>query len=291
MNPFIRPVLFEKPAKKSLDQVLPPSFGRLRKSDKSRSASFFMADAARKRQSSKGGGSAGNYRAPTPPRGVISNGASGTHAALDPDPDRSGVLGAVRTDEPIVDPDLELIEAWRNGSTAALESLFKKSQGRTYGLCLRMLGRPEVAADVAQDAFLRMYEGLPRFDGRARFSTWSVRVTLNCVYSHLRREKLRKHAPLPGSESGFEPRSREPIPSQGIEHEDLSRGVVAGLGMLDLQARAILVLRDLQGLDYGDIAEVIGTPIGTVKSRLFRARAALREALEQMGYGSGEAGS
>ena len=59
---------------------------------------------------------------------------------------------------------------------------------------------------------------------------------------------------------------------------------MAGLGLLDLQARAILVLRDLQGLDYGDIAEVLGTPIGTVKSRLFRARAALREALGRMGH-------
>ncbi len=249
-----------------------------------------MADAAHTtRRSSGASGERGVVNNPLPPkrRGVLSNGASGTHAALDPDPSMSGVLGAVRTDEPIVDPDLELIEAWKNGSAAALETLFQKSQGRIYGLCLRMLGRPEVAADVAQDAFLRMYEGLPRFDGRARFSTWSVRVTLNCVYSHLRREKLRKHAPLPESESGFAPRSREPKPSHCIEHDDLYRGVVAGLGMLDLQARAILVLRDLQGLDYGDIAEVIGTPIGTVKSRLFRARAALREALEQMGYGSG----
>lgn len=241
---------------------------------------LIMAESARKQEVPQA--SAGKVR-PTRP-GIIANNASGTHAAMDPDPGRSGVLGAVRTDDPVVDPDQELIDAWRNGSDAALDALFERSQGRIYGLCLRMLGRPEPAADVAQDAMMRMYEGLPRFDGRARFTTWSVRVTLNCVYSHLRREKLRRHSRLPEGDSGFELRSREPEPTTRIETKDLHASVVAGLGLLDLQARAILVLRDLQGLDYGDIAEVLGTPIGTVKSRLFRARAALREALGRMGH-------
>lgn len=221
-------------------------------------------------------------------RAIITNAASGTHAALDPDPGLSGVLGAVRgSTTPIDDPDFELIEAWRRGSNAALDALFQRVQPRIHGLCLRMLGRPEAAADVAQDAFLRMYEGLPGFDGRARFSTWSIRVTLNCVYTYLRREKLRRHARLPEADSGFELGSREPTPEARIERSDLRRHVVVALGTLDLQARAILVLRDLQGLDYAEIAEVLGTPIGTVKSRLFRARAALREALEQLGHGRG----
>ncbi len=172
-----------------------------------------MAEPARKKATEQASSPTSR---PTRP-GIIGNNASGTHAAMDPDPSRSGVLGAVRTDDPIADPDQELIEAWRNGSEAALDTLFERSQGRIYGLCLRMLGRPEAAADVAQDAMMRMYEGLPRFDGRARFSTWSVRVTLNCVYSHLRREKLRRHARLPEGDSGFELRSREPEPTTRIE--------------------------------------------------------------------------
>ncbi len=222
-----------------------------------------------------------------PSRTLVMNAASGTHAALDPDPGMSGVLGAVRaSNTPVTDPDLELIESWKEGSNAALDLLFQRVQPRIYGLCLRMLGRPEVASDVAQDAFLRMYEGLPGFDGRARFSTWSIRVALNCVYTHLRREKLRKHARLPDEESGGELGTREPSPLSRVENKDLRRNVVTALGMVDLQARAILVLRDLQGLDYSDIAEVLGIPIGTVKSRLFRARTALRDALEQMGHGS-----
>ena len=219
-------------------------------------------------------------------RGYLVNAASGTHAALDPDPGLSGVLGAVRgTDIPEADPDLELIEAWRRGSNASLDALFRGVQPRIYGLCLRMLGRPEPAADVAQDALMRMYEGLPGFDARAKFTTWSIRVTLNCIYTHLRREKLRRHARLPDAETSSELGSGEATPYERMAEHTLRRDVVSALGSLDLQARAIIVLRDLQGLDYADIAEVLGTPIGTVKSRLFRARAALRCGLERLGHG------
>jgi len=179
---------------------------------------------------------------------------------------------------------LDLIDAWRLGSSEALDTLFHSYERRIFGVCYRMLGNAEVAADVAQDAFLRMYEGLPGFDARARFSTWAIRVTLNCVYSHLRRERLRRHAPLPEPGDGRDPRTTEPSPAQCVELNGLRRDVLSALGDIDLDARAILVLRDLQGLDYADIAEVIGTPIGTVKSRLFRARAALRESLESMGH-------
>lgn len=219
-------------------------------------------------------------------RPYLVNAASGTHAALDPDPGMSGVLGAVRgTETPEVDPDLELINAWQGGSNAALDALFRRIQPRVYGLCLRMLGRPEPAADVAQDALLRVYEGLPGFDARAKFTTWSIRITLNCVYTHLRREKLRRHARLPEGDQELTQGRSAVSPIERLAASTLRQDVVSALGELDLQARAIIVLRDLQGLDYADIAEVLGTPIGTVKSRLFRARAALRYSLEGLGHG------
>ena len=83
-------------------------------------------------------------------RSYLVNAASGTHAALDPDPGLSGVLGAVRgSTTPIDDPDFELIEAWRRGSNAALDALFQRVQPRIHGLCLRMLGRPELEQDCA----------------------------------------------------------------------------------------------------------------------------------------------
>lgn len=201
----------------------------------------------------------------------------------DSDPEKTGVLVAVGAAGD-VDEDQELLEEWRGGSSEAIETLFARYEQRVFSICMRMLRNPEIAADVAQDAFLRMYEGLPSFDGRSRFSTWAIRVTLNCVYSHLRRERLRRHAPLPEASDPRNPRSTEPTSEQRVEQAGLRRDVLGALGEIDLDARAILVLRDLQGLDYADIAEVIGTPIGTVKSRLFRARAALREVLETMGH-------
>lgn len=209
--------------------------------------------------------------------------AASQRSRRDSDPERSGVLVAVGAGSD-VDEDQTLLDEWRGGSSDALETLFARYERRVFSICLRMLRNPEIAADVAQDAFLRMYEGLSGFDGRSRFSTWAVRVTLNCVYSHLRRERLRRHAPLPEASDPRNPRSTEPTPEQRIELVGLRRDVLGALGAIDLDARAIIVLRDLQGLDYADIAEVIGTPIGTVKSRLFRARAALREVLETMGH-------
>ena len=202
----------------------------------------------------------------------------------DPDPGNSGVIAALSGAYAVIDEDHELLESWRTGCSESLETLFKRHEKRVFGVCLRMLNNPEVAADVAQDAFVRIYEGLSSFDGRARFSTWMVRVTLNSVYSYLRRERLRRHAPLPEPDQGRDPRSREPSPTSSIEREGLRNDVFTALGTIDLDARAILVLRDLQGLEYSDIAEVIGTPIGTVRSRLFRARAALRRSLEEMGH-------
>ena len=195
---------------------------------------------------------------PSPDPGRTPN---GPHARRDPDPSRSGVLVAVGANQPDSDEDTDLLESWRLGAPDALDTLFHRYERRIFGVCYRMLGNPEIAADVAQDAFLRMYEGLPGFDGRARFSTWAIRVTLNCVYSHLRRERLRRHAPLPEPGDTRDPRTTEPSPSQCVELNGLRRDVLAALGDIDLDARAILVLRDLQGLDYADIAEVIGTPI------------------------------
>lgn len=207
----------------------------------------------------------------------------GVRPRRDPDPGQSGVLVAVGVGSD-VDEDQVLLDAWRKGCPDALGELFGQYERRVFGICLRMLGNPEIAADVAQDAFLRMFEGLSGFNGRSRFSTWAVRVTLNCVYSHLRRERLRRHAPLPEPSDPQNPRSTEPTPAVRVETVGLRRDVLQALGAIDLDARAIIVLRDLQGLDYADLAEVIGTPIGTVKSRLFRARAALRESLESMGH-------
>ncbi len=166
-----------------------------------------------------------------------------------------------------------------------------------YGTCHRMLGARD-AADLAQESIARVLAGLPGFDGRSAITTWAIRVAMNACLGHLRRERYRRHAPLeePGeSGGGFIAEAGEPGPLEGVQRSEAVEAVRRGLDRIDPSARAILVLRDLQGLEYEQIAEVLEVPIGTVKSRLFRARASLREQLDRdegarPGGGGGGAG-
>ncbi len=140
--------------------------------------------------------------------------------------------------------------------------------------------------DLSQESLVRIIEGLPSYDGRSSLSTWIIRVTMNCCLTHLRKQKLRRHQSfdeLAATQTGFESRqSREPSGPQHVEQAEAREMLVRALSSMDPDSRAILVLRDLQGLDYQQVAEVLDVPLGTVKSRIFRAREALREILEKL---------
>jgi RNA polymerase sigma-70 factor (ECF subfamily) len=195
--------------------------------------------------------------------------------------------------------DLQLVEAIRRGEAAAWPTLIARHQDRLFSTCLRMVHNRDLAADLAQDAFVKIIQGLDSFDGRAKLSTWMIRITMNVCLSKLRSEKLRRHASLEamkdgtqsntGSQAGsggsgrgdFE-QDREPASASGVEaHEDQER-VLLALRQLDPDQRAVLILCDCRGHSYEQIAEVLGVAVGTVKSRLFRARTALREVVEGM---------
>jgi RNA polymerase sigma-70 factor, ECF subfamily len=196
--------------------------------------------------------------------------------------------------------DLVLVKAIQRGQSQAWSALLIRYQDRLFGVCYRMVGDREMAADLTQDAMVRIIEGLSTYDGRSKLSTWMIRVTMNVCLSKMRSEKLRRHASLdapPADRTGKgDPRPaidrlaaddmREPDPDLGVEGDDLRRLVAAALLRIAPEQRAILVLRDSRDLDYDQIAEVLNIPVGTVKSRLFRARAALREALESMSASS-----
>ncbi len=186
----------------------------------------------------------------------------------------------------------------------AWQELLLSFQDRLFGVCLRMVRDPDRARDLTQDAMVKVIQGLDTYDGRARLSTWMIRVTMNVCLSHLRKERLRRHASLdaseeggswagavtgsgrgsakPGTGGGFE---REPDMLGRVESEEARRMVLQALDMIDPDQRSILVLRDVQDLDYRDIAEALDIPLGTVKSRIFRAREALRGAMEQLQNG------
>lgn len=191
--------------------------------------------------------------------------------------------------------ELALISRVRAGEARAWSEFVHLYQDRIYGICYSMLRSRDLADDLTQDAFVKIIKGLHTFDGRSKFSTWVYRVVTNVCLSKLRSEKIRRHASLEAMGAGFEglgqsqsaaerfEQSREQNPSAGVVHREDTSGVLAALATLEPEQRAVLILCDCRGLPYEQIAEVLGVAVGTVKSRLFRARAALREAVEAQG--------
>ncbi len=182
--------------------------------------------------------------------------------------------------------ELQLVEAHRRGVASATAELLGAYQRRIYAVCYRMVRHPDDADDLTQDAMVKVLEGLDTYHGRSQLSTWIIRVTMNCCLSHLRKQKVRRHGSLEelsgsGESAGVGAVRGELSPLARVEQAERQALLLRLLRGLDPQMRAVLVLRDMQDLDYAQIGEVMDVPVGTVKSRLFRARAALRAAAEQ----------
>jgi RNA polymerase sigma-70 factor (ECF subfamily) len=192
---------------------------------------------------------------------------------------------------PEVAVDAALLARARAGDRAAMSNLLTAHKDRLYAVCMRMVADETVAADLTQDTLVKIIQGLPGYDARSQLTTWMIRIAMNTCLSYLRARKLRRHASLdsPGpasldsewSSAAESVPSREPRPGLGVEHHEHRAIVSRALTELDPEHRAVLVLRDVQGLDYEQIADAVGVPVGTVKSRIFRARAALRELIER----------
>ena len=143
-----------------------------------------------------------------------------------------------------------------------------------YAVCRRLAGNDADAADAAQEALLAIVRGLPRFDRRSRFTTWAYRVTVNACLDELRRRSRR---PVPVEDIGP---PGPPPGSPGVDDAVAARlDVDAALRRLPDEYRAAVVLRDLCGFDYAEIAEILGVPAGTVRSRIARGRAGVAEVL------------
>ena len=198
--------------------------------------------------------------------------------ATHPHPERAPGAAGEALLTPLV--ELQLLEAHRGGDPDALGRLLSAYQHRIYAICCRMVRDQQDARELAQEAILKVLQGLETYDARSRLSTWMIRVTINCCLSHLRRQRLRRHASLDGPRPPEPVASGEPGPAARVQQGELRAALAAALHALDPDTRAVLVLRDLQELEYHRIAEVLEVPVGTVKSRLFRARLALRAAVE-----------
>jgi len=179
-----------------------------------------------------------------------------------------------------------LVARAQQGDVDAYSELIKANQDSIFGAIYHLVGNKEDAEDIAQEVFLKAYRGIRRFRGAASFSTWLYGIMLNCVRTHWRRAT---HAveTLDGDADG---RHDPPAPGGGPEEEALRRerigAVRRAIAGLDEEAREVVVLRDIRGLSYEEMAAAIGAPVGTVKSRLHRARQALKTRLAPLLGGS-----
>lgn len=167
----------------------------------------------------------------------------------------------------------ELVTAAQAGDTAALDLLLRQHVDRVHAVCRRILGNDHDAADATQNALIAIVRALPRFDGRSSFATWAHRIASNASIDELRRRRRRPLLSNDREDSGFEP----PDPTSWRFDQRLvdREAVEAALLQLPDDFRLPVVLRDVLDLEYADIAEQLEVPVGTVKSRIARGRAAL----------------
>jgi RNA polymerase sigma-70 factor (ECF subfamily) len=178
-----------------------------------------------------------------------------------------------------VAPDEQvLVAAAQGGDRQALDRLLRLHHDRIHGLCRRICANDADAQDATQEALIAIVRGLPRFDGRSSFGTWSYRIATNACLDELRRRKRRPEPGLPD----LERQPGRPAADDGpaVDTTIVDQVVLdVALAALPADFRAAVVLRDLCRLDYREISEVLGIPPGTVRSRIARGRAALARTL------------
>ena len=192
--------------------------------------------------------------------------------------------------------DVELLRKAQAGDRAAFGQLVVHFQDRLYNAVLRLVGDPEEARELTQEAFTRALVKIDSFRGDAAPYTWLFRIAVNLAISQLRKVQRRRVFSLdrPSGNGAAVGASEDQAsnlidrvaqasgddPAQIIENRERDQQVLAALGRLDAEYRAVLVMRDIEGFDYQQMADVLGLPLGTLKSRLFRARLALRDELK-----------
>ncbi len=199
----------------------------------------------------------------------------------------------VETQDPA---DEELVRRAQAGDRAAFDLLVIRYKDRIYNLCYQKLGDHDEALDASQEAFIQAFRAIGTFEGKSRFFTWIFRIALNCAFTRRRRRRGREEAVAFGgdpSEEGAErrgggggargaaldPPDVRAEPAAMALAAERSAAIAEAIASLDEDHHRIVLLRDVEGLAYEEIAEILGIPLGSVKSRLHRARLALRERL------------
>jgi RNA polymerase sigma-70 factor (ECF subfamily) len=174
--------------------------------------------------------------------------------------------------------DRECIQRLQEGKLDAFEVLVRRHQKPIFNLVYRLLGDYDEAAEIAQEAFLSAYKALGQFRGEANFSTWLYRIALNHASTRRRRlvSSQKWSVPLDGTDPVDE---RLIDPAETFEQKEIQERVQSALNSLEPDDAAIILLRDMQDVPYQEVARMLNVPVGTVKSRLYRARQALKTKL------------
>jgi RNA polymerase sigma factor (sigma-70 family) len=179
-----------------------------------------------------------------------------------------------------------LIASARKGDARAFNQLVLSYQSMAYNVAYRILSDPDAAADATQDAFLSAYRALRKFRGGS-FKAWLLRIVTNACYDQLRVKQRRPTSSLDDlpveADHTYYLHDRSEQPDEFAERRELNRVIQTGITSLPVEQRMVLVLSDVQGLSYQEIAESTGLSLGTVKSRLSRGRAKLRDYLVEQG--------
>lgn len=184
--------------------------------------------------------------------------------------------------------DQELVERSQQGDRAAFQQLVQKYQRRAYGIAIGMLRNPDDAMDAAQDAFIKVFRNIDRFKGDSSFYTWLYRIVVNVCIDH-----IRKHGKMRAVEYDETFKRRDELnvhpltadtrsmhPGEALDNRELREALNKALGTLSEAHRSIIVLREVEGLSYEQIGEVMDCHLGTVMSRLHHARKKLQKALK-----------
>jgi RNA polymerase sigma-70 factor (ECF subfamily) len=180
-----------------------------------------------------------------------------------------------------------LLEAFRQGRHGAFDAIVRAHQDRVFSFCARMLSDREEALDASQEVFLSAWRNLATFRGEAALSTWLLRIAANRCLNRIRQRKssAAREEPWPeakadGEAPEFQPAApEEGRPDRVAENRETGEILSEALGRIDPDSRWLVLLSDVEGFSYEELAEMAGVPVGTVKSRLHRARMALRRML------------
>lgn len=189
--------------------------------------------------------------------------------------------------------DATLLEQWRGGDSAAMEKLILKYQNRIYNIISKICANPDDAAELTQETFVKIIQSIDKFEGKSSFYTWAFRIAVNLTLNYCQRSTRIALQSLDAEDydsqtqanqalKEFLSDNKSPDPAMAAQNKELCDMVVRSLMRLDDAQRTVIVLRDIEGMNYAQIAKVLDIELGTVRSRLSRGRSRLREILEAM---------